>query len=325
MPAARRQFGSIRKLPSGRWQASYWHLWARHLAGRTFRAKGDATAWLSTVEADILRGAWVDPAGGRTGLGDYSRPWLTRRTDLRPATRAKYNHLLENHILPMLGGAELARLQPSAVREWYLELRGRHPTTADDAYRLLRAILNTAVADSLVLRSPAQVKGAGQVRSAERPVASVAEVTAAVQAVPDRVRLAVLPPAWCQLRRGEVLGLQRRDVDLLHGTIRVERAWTRPMGGQMTLGDPKTTAGTRTLAGRRMFSRRSRTTWTGGSARLARRGCSPAPTADRSTRPVSTGPGVGPGTRSADRTSVCTICGTADSPGPPLPGPPWPN
>jgi hypothetical protein len=193
----RRQFGSVRKLPSKRWQAAYWHLGIRHVADCTFTAKADAQAWLATVQTDIHRGAWVDPVGGRQTLASYSHAWLARRTDLRPTTRSKYSHLLERHILPSLGRTELAQVTPSAVRGWYLELRGRRPTTADDAYRLLRAVMNTAVADSLLVRSPCQVKGAGQVRSAERPVASIAEVAAAVAGVPGAYRLAFLLPAWC--------------------------------------------------------------------------------------------------------------------------------
>ena len=75
---------------------------------------------------------------------------------------------------------------------------------------------------------------------AERPVLSVAELTAAVETVEDRYRLAILLCAWCQLRRGEVLGLQRKDVDLLHGTVRIERAVVRPMQGPTVIGPPKT-------------------------------------------------------------------------------------
>jgi integrase len=142
---------------------------------------------------------------------------------------------------------EVAKLAPSTVRNWYHALAQKHLTTADDAYRFVRAVLNTAVADSMISRNPCQVRGAGQVRSAERPIASVAEVARAVQAVPERYRLAILLSAWCQLRRGEVLGLQRRDADLLHGTIRVERAWVQPAGKPPVLGPPKTQAGTRTL------------------------------------------------------------------------------
>ena len=52
----RRQFGSVRKLPSGRWQASYWHLGRRHIAEVTLLTKADANAYLA-------RDGDPDPAG----------------------------------------------------------------------------------------------------------------------------------------------------------------------------------------------------------------------------------------------------------------------
>lgn len=123
-----------------------------------------------------------------------------------------------------------------------------HAVTADDAYRLLRAVLNTAVTDGLVLKSPYQVKGAGQVRSPERPIATVAELATAVEAIQERYRVAILLAAWCQLRRGELLALQRRHVDLLHERITVEQAWVVPMGGKAMIGPPKTEASIRRLS-----------------------------------------------------------------------------
>ena len=247
MPA-RRHFGSVRRLPSGRYQASYYHEAIRHVAPQTFASKSEGQAALAAIEADILRGVWIDPAGGRITLARWANDWLTSRTDLRPVTRAKYRHMLDRHVLPVLGGHELAKLRPSVVRGWYMGMRARYKTTADDAYRMLRAILTTAVTDGLIARNPCQVKGAGQSRSAERPIASVAEIAAAAEATPEHHRLAVLLPAWCQLRRGEVLGLQRRDMDLLHGTIRVDRFVVRPMSGELVIGPPKTSAGRRTIA-----------------------------------------------------------------------------
>ena len=245
---AKRHFGSVRRLPSGRYQASYWHEGLRQIAEQTFVTKGDALAHLSSIETDLRRGTWLDPTAGKVTLGAWGTRWLESRTDLRPVTREKYRHMLEHHVLPVLGGVELARLSPSMVRSWYLALRERFVTTGDDAYRMLRAILNTAVTDGLIAKNPCQVRGAGRTRSAERPVASVAEVAAAVETVPERYRLAILLPAWCQLRHGEVLGLQRRDVDLLHGTIRIDRAVVRPMDGSTVVGPPKTSAGSRVLA-----------------------------------------------------------------------------
>jgi len=244
----KRGFGSIRQSRSGRLEARYTGPDGQvHTAGQTFKTRQLAERFLALMQAEINKGGWVDAKAGKVTLADYAREWLDRRTDLRPTTRAKYAHLLNRHILPALGTTALGRIMPSAVRAWYLTLRGKHPTTADDAYRLLRAVLATAVADDVLAVSPCKVKGAGQVRSPERPTASVAELGAAVAAAPERYRLALLLPAWCQLRRGEVLGLQRRDVDLLHATVRVERAWTAPMGGAPVLGSPKTEKGTRTL------------------------------------------------------------------------------
>jgi integrase len=245
---SKRHFGSVRRFPSGRYQAAYWHDGKRHVAEQMFATKGDALAHLASIETDLRRGAWIDPTRGKVTFEAWAKQWLDGRADLRPVTRAKYQHMLDRHVVPVLGKTELAKLTPSMVRAWYMDMRERFVTTGDDAYRMLRAVLNTAVTDGLIARNPCQVRGAGLARSVERPVATVAEVAAAVDATPDRYRLAVLLPAWCQLRRGEVLGLQRRDVDILHGTIRIDRSVVRPMTGISVVGPPKTTAGMRTLA-----------------------------------------------------------------------------
>ncbi|MGB9113255.1 MAG: site-specific integrase [Acidimicrobiales bacterium] len=245
---SKRHFGSVRRLRSGRFQALYWHDGKRRVAEQVFATKGEALSYLSGVETDVRRGAWIDQTRGKVTLAAWATQWLNGRTDLRPATRAKYQNLLDRHVVPILGDKELRKLTPSMVRAWYMNVRARFVTTADDAYRMLRAILNTAATDGLIVRNPCQVRGAGLTRSAERPVASIAEIAAAVRATPEHYRLAILLPAWCQLRRGEVLGLQRRDVDLLHGTIRIARAVVRPMTGETLVGPPKTSAGARNLA-----------------------------------------------------------------------------
>jgi integrase len=76
----------------------------------------------------------------------------------------------------------------------------------------------------------------------------VAEVEALAAALPERFRLVVLLAAWCQLRRGELLGLRRRDVDLLRGTISVEQSRTFTRDGRSLVKEPKSTAGRRTIA-----------------------------------------------------------------------------
>jgi integrase len=104
-------------------------------------------------------------------------------------------------------------------------------------------MFNTAVADEVIARSPCRVQGAADEASEERPVATVAEIEAAVGACLGRYRAAILLAAWCQLRRGEILGLQRQDIDELHAKIEVVRAWLQVESGPAEVGPTKTKAG----------------------------------------------------------------------------------
>ena len=66
--------------------------------------------------------------------------------------------------------------------------------------------------------------------------------------MPERYRCAVFLAAWGQLRRGEVLGLQRGDIDVAAGTVRIEREWLQPAGERPILeDDTKSAASKRTL------------------------------------------------------------------------------
>jgi integrase len=230
-----------------KWQARYRDK-AGHEHARRFDRKIDAEGWLATNSADLVRGAWVDPRLGKTTVSDFARPWLARRRDLAVRTAELYQYLLERHIEPDLGAVPLAALAPSLVSAWHAQLASKHRTTAAKAYRLLSQILRSAVADKIVVSNPCQVRGAATEKAPERPVASVAEVSALCAAMPEHLRVVVLLASWCQLRRGEILGLRRRDVDLLHGTLSIVSTRTRTMGGDIVTKAPKTNAGRRTIA-----------------------------------------------------------------------------
>ena len=78
-----------------------------------------------------------------------------------------------------------------------------------------------------------------------RPVATIAEVNDAVAATASQHRPVLLLAAWCSLRRGEIAGLQRRDVDDLHSHVQVRRSITVTSEGKVVVGHPKTPTGVR--------------------------------------------------------------------------------
>ena len=220
----KRQFGSARRLPSGRWQVRYVTPDGEIVtAPTTFTAKGDAGRFLDAVRTDLERGHWVDPNAGRIILEAFARRWLQERP-LRPRTKELYEGLLDLHILPALGALELNRITGAKVRSWHADLLRRpYPgdSTAAKAYRLLRSILNTAVEDGRIAANPCQIDAAGRERPAERPVATVAEVYALADAVGAEHRLLVLLACFAGLRLGELQALRRRHVDLDRAAIRV--------------------------------------------------------------------------------------------------------
>jgi integrase len=175
-----RRFGLIRQLPSGRYQASYIGPdGQRKYAPETFARKSEAERFLTLTEVQILRGDWTDPERGKTKLGDYGATWIVQRPNLRIRTRELYGWLFDKHIKPGLGGVPLSKLSTALIREWRAGLiaSGVSESMAAKAYRLLRAILMTAVEeDGILPRNPCRLRGAGTEKAPERPVITVAQV-----------------------------------------------------------------------------------------------------------------------------------------------------
>ncbi|GAA0607874.1 hypothetical protein GCM10010174_26380 [Kutzneria viridogrisea] len=248
----RRGFGNVRKLPSGKWQARYPGPDGKlRPAPDTFDSKRAAEQWLSRTEALILGGEWTNPDLGKILIQDYAERWITQRPALRPLTVNLYRWLLAKYIVPGLGGVQLGKLSTAMVREWRANLLGNgvSETMAAKAYRLLRAVLNTAVEEDRILpRNPCKVKGADKENPAERPVVSVAQVFALADRVPARFRALILLTAFATLRWGEVSALRRCDVAPDGSWVRVNFAHTEVKGRGIVVGPPKSRAGVRTLA-----------------------------------------------------------------------------
>lgn len=143
----RRRFGTIRRRSSGSYQVRYWGPDdVRHSAPMTFARRSDAERWLTLMEGRMIRGEWSPPSAPRITLAEYAQAWIAQRS-LEPRTRELYESQLRNHIEPYLGRKTLDTITPQTIRNWRQQLleAGRSATVAAKSYRLLRAVLNTAV------------------------------------------------------------------------------------------------------------------------------------------------------------------------------------
>ena len=247
----RREFGTVRRLRSRRWQARWWDetRGCQITAPVTFDTKAEASAWLASVQTDQLRGRFTDPAAAKIPLGEYAEIWLTGKVNLSPRTREIYQAQLRRDIVPELGSLPLAAINPERVRSWYAGLaRTRSRSVAAKAYVRLRQIFSQAVEDERVPRNPCRIAKGGVEQPAEQRFATIQQLYALADAILPRHRALVLTAGLGGLRQGELFALRWSDIDLEDAVIHVRRKRLRLASGEVIEDDPKSRAGKRVVA-----------------------------------------------------------------------------
>lgn len=168
---------------------------------------------------------------------------------LRPRTKELYEN--ELHILPVFGDLPIGKITTARVRAWSSKMRGPNgpgPSTAAKCYRLLRAMLGTAVEDGLIAMNPCTIKGAGKEPESKRPIVPVAQAFELADLVDPRFRSIFLLAAFVGLRKGEMLGLRRRDLDFDAALVDIGQQRQLSRNGSQLVGPPKTDAGIRQVS-----------------------------------------------------------------------------
>ncbi|MBS2962089.1 site-specific integrase [Actinocrinis puniceicyclus] len=250
--AGKRRFGRIRQLPSGRYQVRYLGPdGVDRPTPETFRTKTEAEKWLVDKEAEINRDDWINPDAGAVSLEQFAEEWLRDHPKMRASTRARSVGLLRLHIVPYLGGKPIGEIKPADIRRWYKQINdgGLGSASVARAYSLLRAIFNTARKDEVIRRNPCQIDGAALYKWKERPVLTISEIYTLIDRMPDRYKALVLLGTFTGLRWGELVGLRRRNIDVVACTVTVESIVVEVDNGRILLDQkPKSDAGLRTVA-----------------------------------------------------------------------------
>jgi len=245
----RRQFGAVRRLPSGRWQARYRDTSGHeHTAPITFTTKNEASRYLATVETDVMRGDWIDHRLGRIEFDRWVRQWQETTVNLRPSTRARDDSYLRSLILPTFASTLLSDIDHLSVRAWVASLSasGRSPATVVKAAQILAKIMASAVDAGLIASSPCLRVRLPKIEREEMRFLTPAQVATLADTIDHRYRTAVLVAAYGGLRAGELFGLRGARVDLLRRRIEVAEIVVE-VRGKLTFGPPKTRAGRRSV------------------------------------------------------------------------------
>jgi integrase len=223
---SKRSFGHIRKLPSGKHQASYTSPRGVRLnAPHTFLTRGDASAWLSAQEVQISSGKWSPATSEATQIEKKSTDFrtfverhITLQTNadgslLRESTKNLYRRLLRVN-LKAFHLTSVEEISAAQVSEWWAGAISRgKKTSASKAYKLLSSAMRRAISEKLIAANPCNVKGAHSASSGKKiGTPTMEEVVLIAQKINPRYSRMVILMAFGGFRFSEVTELRRNDV-----------------------------------------------------------------------------------------------------------------
>lgn len=202
----------------------------------------------ANVRADVSRGQYVDPAAGRLTVAELAEQWraASLHTD---STTVRVEHAIRLHINPILGGRQVGKVRSGQIQGWVKDRSAvLAPTTLRVVFSYLVSMFAMAARDKMgISASPCvgihlpEVDGVGRFIPRPEQVHRLAEL------VDMRYTAMVYLAAGCGLRLGEVLGLERADVDFLRREVHVRRQLKALTGRKPFLGPVKTKTSRRTV------------------------------------------------------------------------------
>jgi integrase len=248
--------GSVRQLPSGKWQARA-TVDGKLTSIGSFDTKLDADAALRRMNRNIERGTYTPVVKGEAGewlFGEWLDLWLDRRSKvLAPKTMYDFRNYARRFFYPHLGSIPLADLSKSTLDSFYWDvLPDDRPVQRERVYGNLRTILGDAVAEGLMpALSPAVRKSGKKARRKMKDpdLPTMEQLDILREALPDKWQAIVTLSVSCALRWGEVTALTTDDVDLRSrilyvrgGVTQVDGQWhhsTTKTGESRKLSIPK--------------------------------------------------------------------------------------
>jgi integrase len=244
-----------------------WYYWAeldpgpdgrrRQQSKGGFRTRKDAERAFAELRDDVRRGAHV--SASKMTLGRFlSDEWLPAiRASVRPTTWDHYWRNVDAHVGPALGSVQLQGLTPARLNAFYARMleSGRRrgggplsPKTVRHVHTMLRKALEDAVRWGRLSHNVADRAQPPKPGTAEMKVWSPEQIRSFLDFVrDDRLYAAWLLLATTGMRRGEVLGLRWRDVDLGAGRLAVVHTLT-VAHYRVGVSEPKTGKGRRSVA-----------------------------------------------------------------------------
>jgi len=210
----------------------------RNVSGR----KHDAEMVELELKQQLKQGAYIEPK--RITVREWLNTWLKdyKKNALRINTYEIYEILINKHIIPALGGAAVQELRPEHIQKLYNDkiAEGLSPRSVRHLHTILRGALRQAMKNRLIsydvsesVTLPALKKGQARALTLKEQAKFLAA------AEDDPLYPAFMLLMTTGLRRGELLGLRWRNVNLTKKYLEIEENFV-PVKGGAVYQQPKT-------------------------------------------------------------------------------------
>lgn len=233
--------------------------WIARLDKTRRRAKSEDEANQKLLRLQQQRTARLQVGKGSQTLTTWYNTWLeVHCTELKQKTREGYAEAFRLWIAPYtIATTRIEELSADHIDRWLAQLKrkGLAPATRAIAFRRLDTALSVAVAKSIIAENPAKRATAPVVTTkADKQVFTEAEAAQFLAAFDGhRLQLAFAMSLTLGLRRGELIGLRWKDIDLAKQTLTVrgQLQWLKVEADKprrpVWVDSPKSRAGQRTI------------------------------------------------------------------------------
>jgi integrase len=227
--------GHLRERSPGRWaividvrdpqtgqRKRRWHSFAG--------TKRQAQIECARLLTELRNGTHIDPS--RMTVAAFLERWIEHmQGQVSPRSHERYAELIHKNVAPLLGGLVLAKLQPTHISTAYATALasgrrdgagGLSARTVTHMHRVLREALQQGVRWQLLARNPADVVKPPKVERKQMQVLNADGAIALLEAARETpMFVPIMLGVRCGMRRGEVVALRWRNVDLERGQISV--------------------------------------------------------------------------------------------------------
>lgn len=249
--AKRKIASGYRIRPDGKYESRF------TIAGKRYSVYADTLKECKEKDAElrekIKSGLYVD--NRNITLDRYYEEWkAARKGTVKGNTALNVESRYKNHIRPALGHRKVAEIEKREIVKLQQTLAEKQkPTTVNTTIVQLKCILNSAVADGIIIKSPAAgikpLKAAGKAASETYHRALTQEEQKAFMDEAKKEWLyELLVLLLCTgMRVGEATALTWQDIDYISNVIHVTKTISRMPDGSYTVGDPKSKSSIRDI------------------------------------------------------------------------------